>query len=65
MNGFLLKVDSSFVFSVSLSVFKFPVFQGELYLGREVLRDQQPGHEQPSVSLLDQLLTQHVSILTR
>ena len=43
---------------------QFPVLQGELCVGREVLRDQQPGHEQPSVPLLDQLLTQHVSMTT-
>lgn len=57
-------LDYSEIWSVSpLPVPRLPVFQGELYLGWEVLRHQQRGHEQPSVTLLGQLLTQHVSLM--
>lgn len=56
-------LDYSEIWSVSpLPVPRLPVFQGELYLGWEVLRHQQRGHEQPFVALLGQLLTQHVSL---
>lgn len=44
-----------------LLVPRLPVFRGEQYLGRKVFRDQLHRHEQPSIPLLDQLLTQHVS----
>lgn len=40
---------------------RLPVFGGELRLGQEGFGDRLHGHEQPSVPLLDQLLTQHVS----
>lgn len=61
--GGAVGLDYSEIWSVSpLPVPRLPVFQGELYLGWEVLRHQQRGHEQPSVTLLGQLLTQHVSV---